>query len=142
MILHRRDQRHEGGVEEEELVLGVIDDVDQLLGREPRVDRVAHGPDAGDRVIELEMAVAVPGEGRDPVAKLHPLRLQPVGKLAGPFHGVRIGVAVHVSLGADRDDLALRILLCAEFQNLADQQRTLHHHALHGSPPVFFLAIC
>jgi hypothetical protein len=64
------DERHEGDVEEEQPVLGVIDDIADLLDEEPRVDRVADGADTGDAVVELVVPVGVPGEGRDAVAEL------------------------------------------------------------------------
>ncbi len=64
-LLH---QRREAQVEEDDLVLGMVDDVAELIGEEARVDGVADGADAGDAEIELVMAVAVPGEGPDAIA--------------------------------------------------------------------------
>ncbi len=63
------DERDEAGFDEQQPVLRVVDDVDDLLVEQPRVDRVADSPDAGDAVIQLEMAVGVPGERADPVGR-------------------------------------------------------------------------
>ena len=40
--------------------------------------------------------------------------------------------AVQVTLGPDRHDLAFRMRLGGVFQDIADQQRTMLHHAFHG----------
>ena len=65
-------------------VLGVVDDVGQLLGREPDVERVQHGPHAGDGEIGLEVALVVPAEGADAVARLDAEPGQGGGQLLGP----------------------------------------------------------
>jgi hypothetical protein len=49
------DQRNEGAIDEKKPVLGMVDDVDDLLVEQPRIDRMANGSDARDTVIELEM---------------------------------------------------------------------------------------
>ena len=76
------DQRQEGQVEEQRGVLGVVGDVGDLLGEQARVDGVADRADAGDGVVELEMAVAVPGQRRHPVAGLDAEPDQRVGEPA------------------------------------------------------------
>ncbi len=55
-------ERRERQVEKDVAVLRVVDDEHQLLRKEPRIDRVDHGAHAGDAVVELEVAEAVPGE--------------------------------------------------------------------------------
>jgi hypothetical protein len=62
------DQRHERKVREQILIFRVVRDVDQLLGEEPRVQRVAHRAQAHDPVPSLDVAVRVPGQRRDDVA--------------------------------------------------------------------------
>ena len=68
----RLDQRREGEIEEQVSVLGVVDDVGDLLRKQPRIDRVQHRPRAGDAVVELQVAVAVPRERGDAIAGLAP----------------------------------------------------------------------
>ena len=66
-----------------DLVLGVVGDVGDVLGRQARVERVQHRADAGDAEIELEVAVGVPGDGADAVAELDAQTLQRLGELLG-----------------------------------------------------------
>ena len=82
LALQRRERRQQRRVDEHQLVLGVVDDELELLRKQPRVQRVQHGAHAGDRVIQLEMPVIVPGERPDPVTGLDARRLQRVGELA------------------------------------------------------------
>ena len=56
------DQRREGRVEEEHPVFGVIDDVNQLLEMQARIAGVHHHAAAGHRVVDLHVAMIVPGE--------------------------------------------------------------------------------
>ena len=62
-------QRGEGGVGEDRAILGVVDDEGDVVGGEPRIDGVADRAHAGDAVVELEMAVVVPGERRHAIAE-------------------------------------------------------------------------
>ena len=64
-LLH---QRQEHRIDEQPGVLGVVDDEGDLLREQARIDGVADRADAGDAVVELEMAVVVPGERRDAIA--------------------------------------------------------------------------
>ena len=84
------DERHEGEVDEEQPVLGVVDDPGDLVLEEPRIDRVVDGADADDAVPGLEMPPGVPGERRDPVAEPMPSRVEALRDLerAPPDLGV------------------------------------------------------
>ena len=64
-------QRHQRVVDEDDLVLGVVDDVGQLLLEQADVERVQHRAGAGHREVQLEVALVVPGERADAVARLH-----------------------------------------------------------------------
>ena len=55
-------------VREDDAVLGVIDDVAELLAGEPEIDRVQDRPQGRDGEIELEVPMMIPGAGGDPVA--------------------------------------------------------------------------
>lgn len=61
----RRDERQQGTVHEDDAVGGVVDDPDELLGRETEVERVEDGPHGGDREVCLDMIRVVPHERRD-----------------------------------------------------------------------------
>ena len=79
----------EGQIEEDDAVLGVVDDVRDLLGEKPRVDRVDDRTHAGDGVVQLEVAVAVPGEGADAVAAAARPGAERVGEPARAARGRR-----------------------------------------------------
>ena len=78
----RFHQRQEAQVEAEDLVLGVVHDPDQLVGRQTRVERVDHAPTAAHAVVELEVAVAVPSERRDARALRKAECIEGVGEAA------------------------------------------------------------
>ena len=66
-LLEGRDQRV---LDQDHLVLGVVDDVGELLGEEAHVEGVEHGAHAGHGHVDLEVLADVPGEGGDAVALL------------------------------------------------------------------------
>ena len=77
VALHRRqlacdllDDRHEGRVEEDDLVFGVIDDPGDLLGEQARVQRVQTAPMPMAPYQTSMWRVGVPGQRRDAVAGL------------------------------------------------------------------------
>jgi hypothetical protein len=53
----------------------VVGDVGDLLRKQARIDGVADGGDAGDGVIDLEVAMAIPGQGADAVLGLDAQRI-------------------------------------------------------------------
>ena len=133
-VAHRRqlrgellDQRQEAQVETQHLVLGVVDDPGDLLREQPRVDGVAHQARAGRGVIDLEMAVAVPGQRADTVTRLATQPGQGLRQLAGAQFGVDPGVAMHVALDALGDDLGVAMVTRRVRDQRRDQQRHLHH---------------
>ena len=63
---HRPEQRHEGPVHEDDLVLRVVGDVGELLREEADVQRVQHPARARRGEVQLEVARRVPGKGRHP----------------------------------------------------------------------------
>ena len=84
----RRDlleHRHQRVVDEDDLVLGVVDDVAELLLEQADVERVQHRARAGHAHVDLEVLLRVPHEGRDPIAVLDAQLLQ---RLAEPVDAV------------------------------------------------------
>ena len=53
------DERHERQIKEDVLVVSVIDDVGDLVWKQPRVDGVSHRTRARHTVINFKMAYAV-----------------------------------------------------------------------------------
>ena len=74
-------QRHEGEVGDQHAVLGVIDDPDDLLGEQPRIDGVIDRADAEDAVPGLQVPPGVPGQRRHPVAELDAVLVEPLRHL-------------------------------------------------------------
>ena len=62
--------RHEGEIDKDHTIFRMVDDPDDLLGEQPRIDGVIDGADAHDAVPGLEMPPAVPGQRRHPIAEL------------------------------------------------------------------------
>ena len=63
-------------VDDEDPRAGVLEDVGDLLGHEPGVDRDEHGAGARHAEVRLEQLVDVRGEERDPVAVRDPALLE------------------------------------------------------------------
>ena len=68
LVDHACEHRHERVVDDHDLVLGVVDDVRELLGEQPDVQRVQHRAEARDREVRLEVLLRVPAERADAVA--------------------------------------------------------------------------
>ena len=71
------DKGHKGEIEEENAVRGMVDDEDDLILEEARIDGVVNGADAGDAVPAFKMPPGVPGKGCDAVAEADAVTLQP-----------------------------------------------------------------
>ena len=61
----------------------MVHDPGDLLGEEPRVERVVDGADAHDAVPGLDMARRVPGQRRDAVAEREAVTLKPLRHFQG-----------------------------------------------------------
>jgi hypothetical protein len=61
-VPQRGKGRGQRGVDEDDLISGVADDIFDDVAVEPHVDGVEYPPRARSPVVELEMTVAVPGE--------------------------------------------------------------------------------
>jgi hypothetical protein len=111
----------------------VVGDIGDLLGKQARVDGVADGADAGDGEVELEVAVAVPGERRHPVARLDAEANQGIGQAADALARLGIAVAVQAAFHGLRHHLDIGIDFGGVVDHAGDQQRPVHHHAAqHG----------
>ena len=106
----RLDQRQEGQVEEERLVLGVVGDVDDLVGMQSRVERVQDRARSRHRVVELHVAMAVPGQRRDAVAALDAETGKGVRHPARARRQLAVGRAMDVALDPARHHLLLAVM--------------------------------
>ncbi|MNN11760.1 hypothetical protein D3C81_1247300 [compost metagenome] len=127
-------QRHEGQIDKDDPVARVVDDIDQLLREQARVQGVAHRADAHDAVPGLDMVGGVPGQGGDTVTGLHAPGLQRVGHALGPSVNGAIGGAFDRPLDGSRHDLAVRVPVLGVIENLVDRQRPVLHRTQHRVP--------
>src|SRR3546814_6129119 len=77
------DQWRKRQVEKQHLVFGVIDDLRDLPGEQLRIDRVKYIAAAGDRVVKLEMPIAVSSEE-------HKSELQSLMRIPNAVFGLKI----------------------------------------------------
>ena len=133
---HRLQQGHECQVDEQHAVLSMIDDPDDLLGKQPRVDCVVNSPDAGDAVPAFKMAPGVPGQRRNTVARLDALARQPLRHLECAPTNIGIGGAVDGAFERTRHHLARTMLARGMVDDLVQQQGPVLHLAKHRDLPV------
>ena len=84
LALHLGDGARDRLVQEDEPVVGVIDDVDDLVARQADVDRVQDRPDRRHGEVELEVPMVVPGKGGDAIAGLDAQALEDVHQPVDP----------------------------------------------------------
>ncbi len=105
--LHLRKQGgqqwYEGGVDDDDLVLGVFGDVEELLGEEPDVEGVQDGAHRGDGQVGLEVLVAVPHEGGDPLVGVDAEIAEGAGQPRGPLAELGVGGAPYAVAGIGAD---------------------------------------
>ena len=127
-------QRHEGEIGDHHAVFGVIDDPDDLLGEQPRVDGVIDRADADDAVPGLQM----PPVFQASVATRSPSLMPSLSSRCATFSArARICSVVGFDDRAfDRagDDLALAVKLGGMVDDAVDQQRPILHQPEHGVP--------
>ena len=125
-----RKQGNEGIVDDDDLVLGVVDDVRQLVREEPQVQRVHHSAHTRNGEIRLEMLLRVPAERSDAVAGFDAESLQcgrePLCSVSYLCEGrAAVGPAL------EGGDFAIRIDGAAMTEDHADRQGEVLHRALH-----------
>ena len=126
------DQGQKRQIKEQEPVFGVVDDVDELLGEQARVDGVADRAAPRNAVVQLQVAVGVPGQGPDSVAGLDAQLREGIGQLFGPL--IRPGVvrAVPAAFGQPRHDFGGAVPAGGVAEQPRDEQRLVHHESLHS----------
>ena len=131
LVLDGGQERDQRGVDDDEAVLGMVDDVGQLLGREPDVEGVQDGPHGRDGEIGLQVTLIVPAERADPVPRLDPEAGEGGRQLLRP--GCHLGEGGRaVAARLDGDDGAVAVHLLPVTEDVADQERGVLHGAFHG----------
>jgi hypothetical protein len=123
------DQWGKGAIEEQHAVFGVVHDVNQLLGMQPRVAGVYHHAAPGYGVIEFQMPMVIPGKGRDGIARAQPQVRKRMRELARARGALRIGVAKQRSVRLARHDFRIAELGGGMFDHTGYQQGPIHAEA-------------
>ena len=98
----------ERAVDDDDLVLGVVDDVGELLGEQPDVEGVQDRAHGRHGQVRLEVALVVPAERPHPVARTHPEPPERRRQLLGPAG--HLGERRRpVAVGLDGDHLAVAV---------------------------------
>ncbi|MNH23618.1 hypothetical protein D3C79_835230 [compost metagenome] len=125
------DQRQEGQVEEEHAVLGVVGNPLHLVGMQARVQRVQHGTRAGYGVVQLHVAIAVPGERADAVTKADAERGERIGQAACALPEVAIGLPMDIAFDPARDDFLVAMVALGMGEERRNKQLLLLHQSIH-----------
>ena len=94
VVRDRLEQRHEHDVGKDPAILGMVDDENQLLREQSRVDRVADVARPADAVIGLDVPVVVPCKRRDSVARIRTQPGERIGELPGAIDTIPIGITM------------------------------------------------
>ena len=133
LVLELVEQRQQGLVDDDGLVVRVVGDVGEVARVQAEVERVQDEPGARDPEVRLEVLVVVPAQCGDPVAGLEAQLLQGDGELLGPPGHVRVRVAVEALVGEPRDDLLVAEERLRTPQDRRERQLVVvHHQALHS----------
>src|SRR3984957_2344469 len=108
-------------------------DVLDLVGKEPRIDRVQNASRAGHAIIDFQMAPAVPGEGRDAIAGTRPERVERVRNSFGARRDFGVVRAMDRSLRVAGYDLPAPM----PGRGVVDEARYKKRAALHQPEHVF-----
>ena len=128
-------ERQEGQVGQQHAVLGVVDDPGDLLGEQPRIDRVIDRPDPENAVPGFQMPGGVPGERPHPVAEPDAVAVEALGDLQGAGADLRIVGGHQRAFDRARMDAARTVVQCRVIDDAMAQQRPVLHQSQHGSLP-------
>ena len=104
------EQWNERQVKENHLVVGMVDDVLELMLEQSRIDGMDDRLHAGYRVIELEVTVAIPGERSDPGSGRDAQPRQCAGEPARARVRVAIRIAMDRTFDGARHDLGVAVI--------------------------------
>ena len=119
-------------VDEQQDVAGVTEDVEQLLGEQPRIEGVADRAEAGHAEVDLDVTMGVPRERGDAVARADAEGQQRVGETLGAAVDLTIVRAMDRPLDAATDDLLIAEHPRGVADQRGDQQGRVVHEAAHA----------
>src|SRR5579883_1791398 len=131
------DQWRKVGIEKHVAVLGVVDDVDELLDEQARIDGVQHAARAGHAIIQFEVSPGIPGQRRDTIALGDTEACECAGDALGAGGDLPVVGAVDDACRITRDNLGLRMPGRDVFDQVRDQEWPVLHESKHEYPPDF-----
>src|ERR1022692_748206 len=113
----------------------MIDDVLDLLEKQPRIDGIDDRAHARYRKIQLEVPVRIPRQRSYARRSRDAERAEHIRQLARAPMRVSIGVAMNLSRSKPGDDCGIAVVRIRMAQQRRDQKRHLHHVAVHWFLP-------
>ncbi len=132
LVANGLENRDKGGIHEDDLVFGMVDDVHELVRGKPWVQGVEHAARARNREIQFEVKRAVPAECPDAIAGLHSQSLERVREAMNAPVKIAIGIAVHGTVIEAAGDLSVRIDFGRTLEDVRERQRIIHHQTGHA----------
>src|SRR5690606_31745481 len=128
-------ERQEGQVHEQRLILRMVHDPGNLLGKKTRVERVVDAAHAHDAIPGLKMPAGVPGKRRYAIAGLVAVPHKLLRHLEGAAARYNLAPANSRPLDGWRDDSPVWMLPCCVVHALVANQRPVRHQSEHTVPP-------
>jgi hypothetical protein len=122
-------------VDDEDAVVGVLDDVAQFLRVQADVQRVEHRARRGDAVVGLQVTGMIPAKRGDTIAAADAERPQRRSEPAGVSEALVVGRSADAAVGAPTDDLLVRKQRSRTPQQRRNRQRHVHHEPAHADLP-------
>ncbi len=124
-------ERQESDVGHHHAVFGVIDDPDDLLGEQPRIDGVINGADAENAVPAFQVPPGVPGQRRHPVAVVHAVAFEPLRHPQAPGADLAVIRGMDRSLDRAGNHRPLAMIDRGVIDDAMAQQRPILHQSEH-----------
>ena len=126
----RGEQAEQRAVDEDHLVVGVVDDVGELLGEQADVERVQDPAGARRREVQLEVAGGVPRERADAPVGGDSQVVEDATELAGAGGPFAVVHPLEPGTGGG-DDLLVRVVLLGPLEDVRNREWNVLHQALH-----------
>ena len=134
LVGHLRQDRHQRIVDQQHRVLGVVDDVDDLLWEQADIDSVQDRAHAGHGEVGFEVGLAVPGEGTDAVGVADAKAAQGSGQAVDALGDEGEWSALD-AMGVGGDDLAVGVDGPPVVEEVSKRERELLHRTEHVALP-------
>jgi hypothetical protein len=95
-VLYGFDEEEKVFIDEEDLVFGMVDDIDQVFPGKTDIDGMQYGAVAGNAEIKFQVAVVVEGKAGHTVAFFYAQCLEGMGQLTGSLKVIGIAVSKYL----------------------------------------------